>query len=120
MRFITAPLIVVAIVSWSGSVFAACVFNAMPVQFGTDNATSGECDAEGVLRSFNAGGTTSVDSTVVVAQPKHGTVEMQGRSGFRYLPAKGFHGADKFTLRMCGRTSTAQGCSNLSWNVVVK
>jgi Bacterial Ig domain len=67
---------------------------------------------------YGAGGTMTFGRLLLIHAPAHGTVRLRGLT-FVYTASKGYSGADAFTLRVCGKQGTAEGCANLLYNMTV-
>ena len=39
---------------------------------------------------------------------------------FRYKPAPGFKGLDRYSLRICGADGFGSGCATLTYNITVE
>jgi len=51
--------------------------------------------------------------------PSHGAVRIQGLSHYVYSAPKNYTGKDQFTVRLCGRSGTQEGCSNFLVDVTI-
>jgi hypothetical protein len=67
-----------------------------------------------------AGGTTQFTSTSITARPGHGTLTQVDGSRFRYKPAAGFKGVDRYSFKVCGTNSAGSGCATLTYNITVE
>jgi hypothetical protein len=116
MRIVLAAAI--GVLLGASQVEAKCSMNSFTFRFGSDVAANGQCDAKGTTRIFRSGAST-FDSVTVVQPPAHGRAHTNGRLGYGYRPAKGYHGPDSFVIRICGFNAISRGCSNLKHHVVV-
>lgn len=71
--------------------------------------------------TFMAGGGATFKRLYLIAGPHHGRVVLQEGGHYHYMSAAGYHGADSFTLRVCGIGGGGrQGCGNLQYSVTVQ
>lgn len=120
MRFVS--MFALGLALSAGTAEARCAFAPFHGEFTRDASTTGDCDARGVSGNLAAGGLmgAAFSGLQIVEKPKHGRLEVRSRSSFGYLPERGYRGPDRFILRICGSSRTGQGCSNLTYNVVVR
>ena len=59
-------------------------------------------------------------SGAIVSRPGNGTLSEVGALQFKYTRKAGFKGADRYTLRVCGRGPGGSGCSTLTYNMTVE
>jgi len=52
--------------------------------------------------------------------PQHGSIRLQEGGMWAYTPQAGYRGNDQFTLRICGREGTIEGCGDLLYRMVVE
>jgi hypothetical protein len=69
------------------------------------------------LRSSATGTFTS---TSITARPAHGVLSQLDGSRFRYKPAAGFKGVDRYAFRVCGSNNAGSGCATLTYNITVE
>ena len=68
---------------------------------------------------FTTRGTLTISAVTVAAAPQSGSVRLSG-TGYSYKSNAGYHGADSFTLKVCGTEGTAKGCANIRYAVTVE
>ena len=90
-----------------------------PEQNDTINATA-TTNGAACVHSYYAGSSFSYTSSAIVSAPSHGSLTQSGTANFRYVPAKGFHGADAYALKVCGTSRQGTGCSTLKYAVTVQ
>lgn len=91
------------------------------------NLTSeGPWQAHGVIRqgatcsgNYYAGATWTFKRLYLVKAPARGKVQLREGGYYSYTAPTGFTGSDPFTLRVCGREGTIDGCANLVYNMTV-
>ncbi|OJY13531.1 MAG: hypothetical protein BGP05_16415 [Rhizobiales bacterium 62-47] len=126
LRFRNAPLLALllpfALLLPTGEAAADCI---MPFKF---NITSqGPWPAYMRVKSGEGCGsrtwridTFTAKRLYLAAAPQHGKVTLHAPGGYRYVSAKGYTGADRFTLKICGQTYGGyEGCADLLFNVTV-
>ena len=59
-------------------------------------------------------------STTIAARPSHGTLTQVDGSRFRYKPAAGFKGVDRYSFKLCGTSNAGSGCATLTYNITVQ
>lgn len=59
-------------------------------------------------------------STAITARPAHGTLTQVDSSRFRYKPAAGFKGVDRYSFKVCGTNNSGSGCGTLTYNITVE
>jgi hypothetical protein len=64
--------------------------------------------------------TSQFTSTSIVARPAHGTLSQVDGSRFKYKPAAGFKGIDRYSFRVCGSSNAGSGCATLTYNITVE
>jgi hypothetical protein len=94
-------------------------FGFFPAQNDSVSTTS-VMDAKGCIHRFGSASTLAMTSHTVVARPSNGTLAAIGALQFRYLPRAGFKGADRYTIRICGKGYDGAGCSTITYNVTVE
>ena len=52
--------------------------------------------------------------------PQHGSIRLQEGGMWAYAPQAGYRGNDQFTLRICGKEGTIEGCGDLLYRMVVE
>ncbi len=52
--------------------------------------------------------------------PAHGKVRLREGGTYFYTAPTGYAGPDSFTLRVCGKEGTIEGCANLIYNMTVR
>jgi hypothetical protein len=57
-------------------------------------------------------------SASIARPPAHGVLEQKGLR-FRYKPTPGFQGTDRYSVKVCGTSRAATGCSTITYNVTV-
>ena len=75
-------------------------------QYGTDEDTTLEVDAPGLLGNDHDVDSASL-SAALVAAPAHGSVTVDPDGSFTYVPAAGHSGADSFTYQASDGTTTS-------------
>jgi hypothetical protein len=100
-----------------GAADARCQFSGYPFQYGMDVTYSGTCDDKGTMFSFQTG-MMSIESLQITEPPRHGRAGVR-RAEAGYLPAPGYHGKDRFVVRICGSNPLTKGCSNLTYDVTM-
>jgi hypothetical protein len=82
---------------------------------GYGTATNGkEC-----RQRFSAGGNTVFKRLYLKVSPQHGSIRLQEGGMWAYTPQAGYRGNDRFTLRICGKEGTIEGCGDLLYSMVV-
>lgn len=58
----------------------------------------------------------------IVSNPGHGRVSLREGGHYTYVPASGYRGADRFTLKLCGRVQggPTESCTDLNYSVAVE
>jgi len=69
---------------------------------------------------LGAGGTSQFTSTSIAARPGHGTLTQMDGSRFRYKPAAGFKGIDRYSFKVCGTSNAGSGCATLTYSITVE
>jgi hypothetical protein len=69
--------------------------------------------------NYAAGGTTTFRRLLLIQAPAHGTIRLREGGTFVYTAPKGYSGADAFTLRVCGKADTTEGCANIIYHMTV-
>jgi hypothetical protein len=64
-------------------------------------------------------GTMFTGASVAVT-PSHGSLTQTGEYEFKYQPAAGFKGSDRYALEVCGESNAGSGCSVLTYQVTVE
>lgn len=70
--------------------------------------------------TFSAGGPVTFKRLYLTDSPRHGRVVLQQGGHYHYTATAGYHGADSFSLRICGIGRRGQGCGNLHYTVTVQ
>jgi hypothetical protein len=69
---------------------------------------------------FWVNGTQYYTSGAITSRPSHGTLTQSGMLNFRYQPASGFKGADRYSLKICGKDGGGSGCATITYNITVE
>ena len=109
-------------------VFASSTADAACIGFRRFNLTSeGPWHGHGTIEqgktcsgSFSAGGTWTFKRLYLAQAPARGKVRLQQGGTYFYTAPTGYSGSDNFTLRVCGKEGTVDGCANLINNMTVK
>lgn len=113
----TICLAVLSMMLCAGAAEARCQFTGYPFRYGMDVGYSGSCDEKGTMLSFQTG-MMSIESVQIIEPPHHGRAGVR-RTEAGYLPAPGYHGKDRFVVRVCGANPMGKGCSNLTYDVTM-
>jgi hypothetical protein len=125
LRVFSFPLVLCLLSS--GYASAACSVGPISFQFGSPtpistvvvsdtNSGEGSC-----LLGFRGGVTVSYDSIRPVTGPTSGKlVQHSSKLGWTYTPKAGFKGADKVSLRVCGKYEKNSGCTIINYAITVR
>jgi len=69
--------------------------------------------------NYTAGGTMIFKRLLLMQAPAHGAVRLRQGGTYFYTAPKGYSGADPFTLRVCGKEGTIEGCANIIYSMTV-
>lgn len=69
--------------------------------------------------NYYAGGTWTFKRLYLVKPPARGKVQLREGGTYIYTAPTGYTGSDPFTLRVCGKEGTVEGCANLVYNMTV-
>ncbi len=69
---------------------------------------------------FWVNGTSHYTSGAIASPPGHGKLIQSGMLNFRYQPSSGFKGADRYSLKICGRDGGGSGCATITYNIMVE
>lgn len=118
----------------SGILLAAVIVLALPssaraacVRFFNFHVTSeGPWHGHGTIKqgqtcsgNYTAGGNMVFKRLFLAQAPAHGTVRLREGGTYFYTASAGYSGPDSFTLRVCGKEGTVEGCANLIYNMTV-
>lgn len=56
----------------------------------------------------------------IATAPRHGTLTQTDEYEFKYQPAAGFKGSDRYAVEVCGESDAGSGCSTLTYLVTVE
>jgi hypothetical protein len=111
----------------AGLILLASPADAACIRFMNFNLTSpGPWQGHGAIQqgktcsgSYTAGATWTFKRLYLVQAPARGKVQLREGGTYSYTAPTGFTGSDPFTLRVCGREGTIDGCANLVYNMTV-
>jgi hypothetical protein len=69
--------------------------------------------------SYSAGGTMVFKRLYLAQAPTRGSVRLREGGHYFYTAPTGYSGSDPFTLRVCGKEGTIEGCANVIYNMTV-
>ena len=69
---------------------------------------------------FRTGGNTVFKRLYLKVSPQQGSIRLQEGGMWAYTPQAGYRGNDQFTLRICGKEGTIEGCGDLLYRMVVE
>lgn len=120
IRGLTALVLVSAT---TPAALAECRYMGLRFHFSQNEsvATTGVSTKRGACSTrFWSSGTARYSSAVIASRPSHGTLTQSGTLSFRYKPAAGFKGVDRYSLRVCGMDDAGSGCATLTYNITVE
>ena len=115
-----------ALVAWAATTSAACA-DCVRIGVGFHFAQNESVSTSGTstwgsacTHRFSANGTAHYTSGAIGSRPSHGTLTQSGMLSFRYQPAPGFKGADRYSLKICGSDGGGAGCATITYNMTVQ
>jgi len=79
-----------------------------------------QTDAESFCdNSFREGPGYHFTSVTVASLPKHGIIATLGENHFAYHAFANYNGSDQYVIRACAVVGDRQGCSQLTYQVLV-
>ena len=69
--------------------------------------------------NFTAGGNMIFKRLYLVQAPARGKVQLREGGTYFYTAPTGYTGKDTFTLRVCGKEGSIEGCANLIYEMTV-
>lgn len=70
--------------------------------------------------SFREGPGYHFTSVKIAKLPVHGIIVNLGENRFAYRPFPDYHGADEYVVRACAVVGKKRGCSELTYQIVVR
>jgi len=95
-------------------------FISYPTQNDSVSTNSTLTSASACVHRFRSLNTLQYTSGSIATRPSHGTLTQTGMVEFRYTPKRGFKGADRYSVRVCGRGNSGSGCSTVTYNMTVE
>lgn len=101
--------------------FAECrtgSFRFFPAQ--NDSVTAYTTLSGSCLHNFTTSSSLSFTSAEIVSRPSHGSLNQTGAFAFRYVPTKGYRGADSYAVKVCANARSGSGCSRITYQATVQ
>jgi hypothetical protein len=95
-------------------------FRFFPPQNDSVSTTGVLSGGRGCTHRFRSLSTLQMTSGAIVSRPGNGTLSEVGALQFRYAPRPGYKGADRYSVRVCGKGQTGSGCSTITYNMTVQ
>lgn len=111
----------------TSSSFAACQTSQFQFVFKNESVSaSQDADPQGCGIRYQPGPRATFTEASIVSTPAHGSLKKLGAFAFAYYPQRGYHGADSYSIKICGSRAANRmdpgnvGCSTITYAATVK
>ena len=107
--------------------FAACQTSQFQFVFKNESISASQDAApQGCGIRYQPGPRATFTEASIVSTPAHGSLRKLGAFTFAYYPQRGYHGADSYSIKICGSRAANRmdpgnvGCSTITYAATLK